>query len=76
LGSLLLQWRQAAAIDAGVAAIDRVAVTNKRAEKLYRALGFKADGNAEGFYQRMVIAPPVRISKRLSRTSCKFVTGL
>jgi GNAT superfamily N-acetyltransferase len=77
LGSVLLQWRQAAAIDAGLTAIDlQVAVTNKRAEKLYRALGFKADGNAEGFYQRMVIAQPVRISKRLSRISCKFVTGL
>ena len=47
-----------------------------RAVETLLTLGFKANGNAEGFYRRMVIAPPVRISKRLSRTSCKFVTGL
>jgi hypothetical protein len=29
-------------------------VTNWRAEKLYRALGFQTDGNAEGFHRRMV----------------------
>jgi ribosomal protein S18 acetylase RimI-like enzyme len=55
LGSVLLKWTQAAAIEAGVAAIDlQVAVTNWRAEKLYRALGFQTDGSAEGFHQRMV----------------------
>ena len=55
LGSVLLKWTQATAIDAGVTAIDlQVAVTNWRAEKLYRALGFQTDGNAEGFHQRMV----------------------
>jgi ribosomal protein S18 acetylase RimI-like enzyme len=55
LGSALLKWAQAAAIDAAVAAIDlQVALTNWRAEKLYRALGFQADGNADGFHRRMV----------------------
>jgi len=55
LGSALLKWAQAAAVDAGNAAIDlQVAVTNGGAEKLYRNLGFKADGNAEGFHRRMV----------------------
>jgi ribosomal protein S18 acetylase RimI-like enzyme len=55
LGSALLKWAQASAIDAGVAAIDlQVAVTNARAEKLYRNLGFLADGSAEGFHRHMV----------------------
>ena len=54
-GSVLLKWTQASAIEAGIAAIDlQVAVTNWRAEKLYRTLGFVADGNAEGFNRRMV----------------------
>ncbi len=59
LGSALLKWAQASAIEAGIAAIDlQVAVTNWRAEKLYRALGFAADGNAEGFHRRMVWNAP------------------
>ena len=59
LGSALLKWAQASAIEAGRAAIDlQVAVTNWRAEKLYRALGFQADGNAEGFHCRMVWNAP------------------
>jgi GNAT superfamily N-acetyltransferase len=55
LGSVLLKWTQASAIDAGAAAIELyVAVTNWRAEKLYRSLGFETDGGAEGFHQRML----------------------
>src|SRR6185437_1824918 len=55
LGSALLKWAQTSAIDAGVAAIDlQVALTNGRAEKLYRSLGFQAEGNSDGFHRRMV----------------------
>jgi GNAT superfamily N-acetyltransferase len=60
LGSVLLKWTQAAAIDAGATAIELyVAATNWRAEKLYRSLGFETDGSAEGFHQRMLWRPSV-----------------
>jgi ribosomal protein S18 acetylase RimI-like enzyme len=60
LGSALLRWAQTQTADAGAAGIDlHVLITNLRAEKLYRALGFRAQGNAEGHHQRMEWRAPV-----------------
>ena len=54
LGSALLNWAQTQTADAGAAGIDlHVLITNLRAEKLYRSLGFQAQGSAEGHHQRM-----------------------
>jgi ribosomal protein S18 acetylase RimI-like enzyme len=55
LGTALLKWVQASASDAGAAAVDlHVMVTNVGAEKLYRSLGFRNEGSAEGYHQLMV----------------------
>ena len=55
LGSALLKWVQASASSAGAAAVDlHVVITNLRAEKLYRSLGFRNEGSAEGYHQLMV----------------------
>ena len=58
LGSALLTWAQACARDAGAAGIDlHVAVVNPRARSLYQRLGFRAEGVAEGYHQRMAWRP-------------------
>ncbi len=55
LGSALLKWVQASASGAGAAAVDlHVVVTNFRAERLYRSLGFRNEGIAEGYHQLVV----------------------
>jgi ribosomal protein S18 acetylase RimI-like enzyme len=58
IGSALLQWAQACAIDAGAAGIDlHVLLTNSRAERLYHSLGFRIKGEAEGYHRHMVWHP-------------------
>jgi GNAT superfamily N-acetyltransferase len=60
LGSALLRWAQTQAADAGAAGIDlHVLITNLRAEKLYRTLGFRAQESAEGHHQRMEWRAPI-----------------
>jgi GNAT superfamily N-acetyltransferase len=58
IGSALLKWAQACAMEAGAEGIDlHVLVTNSRAEQLYRSLGFRIEGDAEGFQRQMVWHP-------------------
>ena len=58
LGSALLRWAQAGARDAGAAGIDlHAAVVNARARSLYQRLGFRPEGAAEGYHQRMAWRP-------------------
>jgi ribosomal protein S18 acetylase RimI-like enzyme len=57
-GSALLGWAQASALEANAAGVDlHVLLTNTRAQMLYRSLGFQAEGEAEGYHQRMVWLP-------------------
>lgn len=54
IGSALLQWTQACAVDAGAAGIDlHVLLVNEPAARLYRSLGFRAEAKPEGYHQRM-----------------------
>jgi ribosomal protein S18 acetylase RimI-like enzyme len=54
IGSALLKWAQACATDAGAAGIDlHVLVSNSRAEKLYRSLGFRIEGDTQGYHRHM-----------------------
>ena len=58
LGSALLTWAQVCARDAGAAGIDlHVTIVNARARSLYQRLGFRAEGVAEGYHQRMAWRP-------------------
>jgi ribosomal protein S18 acetylase RimI-like enzyme len=58
IGAALLTWAQACAVDAGATGIDlHVVATNSRAEQLYRSLGFRIEGDAEGFQRQMVWHP-------------------
>jgi GNAT superfamily N-acetyltransferase len=58
IGSALLQWAQACAMEAEAEGIDlHVLVTNSRAEQLYRSLGFRIEGNAEGYHRHMAWRP-------------------
>jgi RimJ/RimL family protein N-acetyltransferase len=54
IGSELVKWAQACAIEAGAAGIDlHVLVTNLGAEKLYRSLGFRIEGDTQGYHRHM-----------------------
>jgi GNAT superfamily N-acetyltransferase len=54
-GSALLRRAQASAVEANAAGVDlHVLRTNPRAQMLYRGLGFQAEGEPEGYHQRMV----------------------
>jgi RimJ/RimL family protein N-acetyltransferase len=54
IGTALLKWAQASALAAGASGIDlQVLVTNGAAEKLYRSLGFRPEGDDEGFHRQM-----------------------
>jgi GNAT superfamily N-acetyltransferase len=58
IGSALLTWAQACALEAGAAGIDlHVLVTNSRAEQLYRSLGFRIEGKVEGYHRHMAWHP-------------------
>ena len=57
LGSALLKWAQASALEAGVTGIDLHVVVNTRAQSLYRNLGFQPEEEREGLHQRMVWRP-------------------
>jgi ribosomal protein S18 acetylase RimI-like enzyme len=58
LGSALLTWAQVCARDANAAGIDlHVTVVNVRARSLYQRLGFRPEGVADGYHQRMVWRP-------------------
>jgi GNAT superfamily N-acetyltransferase len=58
LGSALLKWAQASALDAGAAGIDlHVVAVNTRAQSLYRRLGFEPEGEPDGLHQRMAWRP-------------------
>jgi RimJ/RimL family protein N-acetyltransferase len=57
-GSALLRWAQASVVEAGATGVDlHVLVTNPRAQKLYRSLGFQDEGEPEGYHRRMVWRP-------------------
>jgi GNAT superfamily N-acetyltransferase len=57
-GSALLRWAQASVVEANAAGVDlHVLLTNPRAEMLYRSLGFRDEGETEGFYRRMAWRP-------------------
>jgi len=54
-GQALLTWAQAGATAAGAAGIDlHVAVSNHRAQALYRRLGFRLEDDPEAVHLRMV----------------------
>jgi ribosomal protein S18 acetylase RimI-like enzyme len=55
VGRTLLEWAQQSARAAGAEGIDlQVTIDNPRARALYQRLGFRAEGEREGFHQRMV----------------------
>jgi GNAT superfamily N-acetyltransferase len=57
-GSALLGWAQESAVEAGAVGIDlHVLLANPRAQRLYRSLGFEAEGEPEGYHQRMAWRP-------------------
>jgi GNAT superfamily N-acetyltransferase len=61
-GSALLKWAQACAADAGAAGIDlHVVVVNWRARQLYQSLGFRAEGEQEGYHQHMTWRPGAQL---------------
>jgi GNAT superfamily N-acetyltransferase len=58
LGSALLKWAQASALEAGATGIDlHVVVGNTRAQSLYQNLGFRAEQEPEGVHLRMMWRP-------------------
>jgi len=62
-GSALLGWAQASAVEAGAAGIDlHVLLVNPRAQRLYRSLGFEAEGEPEGYHRRMVWRPASQLN--------------
>jgi len=58
IGGALLKWVQVCAIEAAATGIDlHVLLTNSRAEQLYRSLGFRIEGEAEGYHRHMAWHP-------------------
>jgi GNAT superfamily N-acetyltransferase len=58
LGSALLKWAQASALEAGATGIDlHVVVGNTRAQSLYQNLGFRAEEEPEGVHLRLMWRP-------------------